>query len=291
SPLLFIKGLFATTGSNLIYYPKQDTDWQVALALVMGLLEIVFMAWLLLTGALRKNPPLLLLTLYIGCTMAAIAASRVLFIGLHQAFQGHYKLYNSMFLLLLCTAWLDKYYFTKKNTSHTFIYTATGASIFLYVVSLVIFIPAVDHYHRELVNDTKNWLYTNKLARGESQLFIKQPNQKLFAAVAGGFYNPWTLLNNQEIPRDIIYTNHCPEPLLAVPAKLQSQQRALAVHIKAILPARIEKFCLQGSQQAIYFARPTSDNSTNTDNNITLWVPRNSEVTEDTGPWTLYALP
>ncbi len=291
NPLLFIKGLFATIGSNLIYYPKQDTDWQVILAIAMGITESIAMMWLLLTGALRKNPPLLLLTLYIGGTMAAIAASRVLFIGLHQAFQGHYKLYNSMFLLLLCTAWLDKYYSAKKNTANTFIYAATGASIFLYLASLVIFIPAVDHYHRELVSDTKNWLYTNKLTRGESQLFVKQPNQKLLTAVAGGFYNPWTLLNDQEIPRDIIYTGHCPTALLAVPAKLQSQQRALAVHIEATLPARTEKFCLQGSQQAIYFARPASDNSTDIDNNITLWVPRNSEVTDDAGPWTLYALP
>jgi hypothetical protein len=287
NPTLFLKGLFATVGSNLIYYPGQDSDWRVFLAIAVGVIESIIMAWLLLRGAFKNNPPLLLLALYIGATLAAIAASRVLFLGLHQAFQGHYKLYNSIFLLLLCAAWLDVRTQQQKRCL-TISKLLAGITGIAYLVSFLLFLPTLDTYHRELVNDTRNWLYTNKLTRGESQLFVIQPNKKLAAAVDGGYYNPWTLLNNDEIPDDIIYSQTCP-PNTPITASIQSQLHAHAVKIDLPAIKASSKFCLQGEKQAIYFTVTSENNKEK--QNFSLWVPRNGEAGEDKGPWTLYSLP
>ncbi len=287
NPLLFLKGVFASIGSNLIYYPGQDNDWRVFVAAAMGVIESITIAWLLLRGAFKNNLPLLLLTLYIGATLAAIAASRVLFLGLHQAFQGHYKLYNSIFLLLLCAAWLDVRTQQQKRCL-TISKLLAGITGIAYLVSFLLFLPTLDTYHRELVNDTRNWLYTNKLTRGESQLFVIQPNKKLAAAVDGGYYNPWTLLNNDEIPDDIIYSQTCP-PNTPITASIQSQLHAHAVKIDLPAIKASSKFCLQGEKQAIYFTVTSENNKEK--QNFSLWVPRNGEAGEDKGPWTLYSLP
>ncbi len=289
-PLLFFEGSFAAIGSNLIYYPGSDSDWRTITAIFFGATESLAMLYLLLRCAFRNNSPLLLLTLYIGATMAAIAASRVLFIGLHQAFQGHYKLYNSIFLLLLFAAWLDVRAQKNKETLSLSRWLA-GISGTAYLASCILFLPTIDAYHQALVTDTKNWLYTNKLMRGESQLYVKQPNLKLATAVKEGFYNPWTLLSAQEIPTDIIYSTACPQPAAALTAKLQSQARALAVHIDVAPSATMTKMCLQGAQQAIFFTMPKQEKISGTEANVSLWVPRNPEVEEDAGPWMLYALP
>lgn len=287
NPLLFLKGVFASIGSNLIYYPGQDNDWRVFVAVAMGVIESITIAWLLLRGAFKNNLPLLLLTLYIGATLAAIAASRVLFLGLHQAFQGHYKLYNSIFLLLLCAAWLDVRAQQQKPCL-VISKLLAGITGIAYLVSFLLFLPTLDAYHRELVNDTRNWLYTNKLSRGESQLFVIQPNKKLAAAVDGGYYNPWTLLNNDEIPDDIIYSQTCPSNT-PITASIQSQLHAHAVKIDLPTIKTRSKFCLQGEKQAIYFTVIPANNKEKP--NFSLWIPRNGEAGEDKGPWTLYALP
>jgi hypothetical protein len=74
--------------------------------------------------------------------------------------------------------------------------------------------------------------------------------------VSEGFYDPWSLLSSPEMPTGIIYSTACPQPATASAAKLQSQARALAVHIDIAPSESTRKMCLQGAQQAIFFTLP-----------------------------------
>ncbi len=276
-------GFFSLAGSHLLYYSGQ-TDWRIVVAATIGALETLALLWLIWKGALRTHPALLLLLAFAFLTMLSIAVARAATINLGQALQGHYKLYTATYLLLLIVAVLD---WVQENKSSR---TQQSCTLFfccvalLYIASLFLFIPTVKQYHGQLAEDTEQWLYSNTLQRGETKLFVKQPNKKLLRAVKGNFYNPWTLLSDQEIPTDIIYSATCPQPATQITAKLQSQARALAVHIDTELtPVATQKMCLQSTKQAIFFTLPEKA--------TTLWVPRNPEIEEDSGPWALYALP
>ena len=275
-------GFFSLAGSHLLYYSGQ-TDWRITLASTVGLIETATLIWLLWRGALRTYPALRLLLAFVFFTMLSIAVARTGTINLGQALQGHYKLYTATYLLLLIIASLD--WMQQNKLSHSqksctlFFYCAA----LLYTASLFLFIPTVKQYHSQLAADTKQWLYSNTLQRGETQLFVKQPNKKLLRAVSEGFYDPWSLLSSPEMPTGIIYSTACPQPATASAAKLQSQARALAVHIDIAPSESTRKMCLQGAQQAIFFTLPAQASEN--------WVPRNPAIEEDAGPWALYALP
>ncbi len=279
-----IWGFFCLAGGHLLYY-SGHTDWRIILAGTAGLIETLALIYLLRRGVFRTRPALHLLLAFVFLTMLSIAIARVATINIGQALQGHYKLYTATYLLLLIIATLDWIQTHKPHLLRQSYLLCLSLASTLFITALFLFIPTVQQYHQTLADDTRQWLYSGVLQRDETRFFAKQPNKKLLRAIQDGFYNPWTLLSEQEIPRDIIYTQKCPAPLLRLPANIKSQLRALAVHIDAARPANIEKACLQGAQQAIYFSLPA--NSTH----ITLWVPRNNEIKEDAGPWALYALP
>ncbi|MEZ5494225.1 MAG: hypothetical protein R3E61_06475 [Pseudomonadales bacterium] len=285
-------GFFSLAGSHLLYY-SQQTDWRIWVSCFIGISETLALLWLLKQGALRNRPALLLLLAFTVLTMASIALARAATINLGQTLQGHYKLYPATYLLLLIAALLDL--LAQKKPHHTkSVYAAClGGVITLFLAALFLFVRTVEQYNQNLAVDAKQWLYSNTLQLGETRLYVKQPNKKLARAVQGNFYNPWTLLNNDEIPVDIIYSQTCP-PATPITTNTQSHPHALAVKLDLPTTDTSTKFCLQGEKQAIYFT-PNAENN-NPENkkekpNFSLWIPRNGEAGEDKGPWTLYALP
>ncbi len=280
-------GFFSLAGSHLLYYSGQ-IDWRITLASTIGVIETVALIWLLWRGALRAYPALRLLLAFVFFTMLSIAVARAATINIGQALQGHYKLYPATYLLLLITAILD--WLTQRKSD--FIRQIWGIFLCLtaamFAASLYLFVATLAQYNQDLAKDIKQWLYSNTLKYGETRLYVKQPNKKLTTAVDGGFYNPWTLLQDDEIPDDLIYSDKCP-PSTAMSANIESHAHAHAVKVDIAAPATTQQVCLQGGKQAIYFTINAGNQPQSS--NTSLWVPRNSEVTEDAGPWTLYALP
>ena len=280
-------GFFSLAGSHLLYYSGQ-TDWRIALASTVGLIETATLIWLLWRGALRTYPALRLLLAFVFFTMLSIAVARAATINIGQTLQGHYKLYPATYLLLLITATFD--WLTQRKSDFIkqiwCIFLCLTAAMF--AASLYLFIATLAQYNQDLAKDTKQWLYSNTLKYGETRLFVKQPNKKLTAAVDSGFYNPWTLLQDNEIPDDLIYSDKCP-PSTTLAANIESHPHAHAVKIDIKAPTATQKACLQGEKQAIYFTINMGNHTENSD--ASLWVPRNGEAGEDKGPWTLYALP
>lgn len=285
-PVLFVQGFLATLGSVAMYHTS-GLSYKVPLAIALGSVELLALAVLVWRGALQRHPAILLLALFLLGTCAAIGATRVTFIGIEQAFQGHYKLYNGTFLLILASAWLD--HACRETNSRNVTASLLASAAVLYGVSLWWFVPAVRDYHRELATDTRNWLHSNTLQMPETRFFVSQFNRKLSAAVQAGVYDPWSLLSARQTAHSTALP-HCPEGLATAAAALQSQKNAVAVHVVASLPQPVEQLYLCSSQQAMAITL-TTDHYTRNENgtySVELWVPRHHNINHDEGPWQLY---
>lgn len=291
-PLLFVQGALATAGSHMLYFHPEQT-WRIWLAVSIGLAQAITLAWLLWRGALRDKPALLLLLLFTAGTLAAIAASRVMFLGMPQAFQGHYKLYNSVLLLLLIAAMLDVK--AKKSGQNTMQASAlTGIAATFYVVSMLQFLPDVHNYHRALVEDTRQWLYSQSLQRPESRYLVKNPNRKLETAVAGGFYDPWTLVDSTRKPAATTAASAC-NSSLATPlqAKVLSHKNAHAIYLELNSREQLPHLllCSPLYSMTITIKSQSYHKNENGTHRLELWVPRMPDDRNNAGPWQVYAMP
>jgi hypothetical protein len=287
NPFLFIQGIFATVGSISMYHTS-GLYYKLPLAISIGIVEIGALIWLFSQGALRKYPAIILLAVFILGTTTAITATRVVFLGIEQAFQGHYKLYNGVFLLILITAYLD--YLSKNTHSKTHTYAVLASAYGLYLLSFVLFFPDIRQYHHELSTDTRNWLHTHTLQRAESRYLVKKPNQKLETAFRGHFYDPWTLMQESQKPDNTIFLANCNPGGDALEAISESQKFAAAVKIQLSLKEKAMELIICSPLQAIkislsdiHFTR--EENGTY---DLELWVPRNTSIREDEGPWQVY---
>lgn len=176
-----LQGFLALLGSHLLYNDASQ-PWKHQLAIALGATELLWLGWLLQRGALRDSPALRLWLAYLLLVAASIASGRVAYAGIDQAMQGHYKLLNGMLLWLAIAATLERY--------PRWALPAVMLALALYVAALAMFTGPVRSLQQALRDDVQQWQYTGKLQFIETRLYVKQPNQKIKAAIEGGFYDP-----------------------------------------------------------------------------------------------------
>jgi hypothetical protein len=176
-----LQGFLALLGSVLLYNDASQ-PWKHQLAISQGAVVLLWLGWLLHRGALRDSPALRLWLAYLLLVAASIASGRVAYAGIDQALQGHYKLLNGMVLWLAIAATLDRY--------PRAALPATALVLALYLAALALFLAPLQALQQALRDDVQQWQHSGKLQFIETRLYVKQPNQKIKAAIEGGFYDP-----------------------------------------------------------------------------------------------------
>jgi hypothetical protein len=285
-----ILGFFSLAGSLLLHYSGQ-TDWRIYVSACIGLMECLAISILVWRGALREKPALLMLLAFVLLTMLAIATARSSVINLGQSLQGHYKLYTSTLTLLLVIAHIDWLYQHKPLQAIKLANIYAGIAALLYVAALFLFRHDIPQYHKELATDTRNWLYSNNLQRTETRLFVKNPNAKLLRAAKGGYYDPWSLITADQKPAHTEKLENCRDAGYALTdVDIHSQKLAMAVHISARWTNKVDQLFLCSPQQSLRIS--LTDTQVKAEKNgtysIELWVPRDTDIREDEGPWQVY---
>lgn len=288
--LLFniVKGFLAIPGSVLLINDNENV-WKASLSACIGGLEIILIGWLVLKGSFRKMPALIMLLAFTTLTMLVIAATRAAIGGTGQSLQGHYKLYNSTLLLLLCVGIINQISQIKPLALPAVKNSLVAASIALYVAALILFIPATIQQQQELAEDTRQWLFSRVLQFSETRLYIPSPNKRLADAVRTNSYDPWQLLQRTEQPL-LTEKTICPTELQALTADMKSHKQADAVLLMLDTAEKTPAFYLCSPLQAM---RITVMEQSYTENkngtySLKLWVPRDKNIKEDSGPWKIY---
>ncbi len=186
---LTIKGFFVLLGSHLLYN-ETDQQWHATLAMALGASELCWLIWLTRQGVWRDMPALRLWLGFLLLVSLSIAMGRVVYGGIDQALQGHYKLLNGLFLWLLMVGTLQWIHDKKPTWQSAGQLGVAACTLLLYVSALLLFISPLQQFQQSLVDDITQWQHSGKLQHNETRLFVKQPNIKLKAAIDGGFYDP-----------------------------------------------------------------------------------------------------
>lgn len=288
--LLFniIKGFLAIPGSVLLINDNENA-WKASLAACIGGLEIILIGWLVLKGSFSKMPALIMLLAFATLTILVIAATRAAIGGTDQSLQGHYKLYNSTLLLLLCVGIINQISQIKPLALPAVKNSLVAAAITLYVAALILFVPATIQQQQELAEDTRQWLFSRVLQFPETRLYIPSPNKRLADAVRTNTYDPWQLLQRTEQPL-LTEKTICPTELQTLTANVKSHKQADAVLLMLDTAEKKPEFYLCSPLQAM---RITVMEESYTENkngtySLKLWVPRDKNIKEDSGPWQVY---
>jgi hypothetical protein len=286
--LNIIKGFLAISGSVLLINDIENA-WKISLAICIGGLEILLIGWLLLKGSFSKMPALIMLLIFSTLTMLVIAATRTAAGGIDQSLQGHYKLYNSTLLLVLCIGIINLTSETKPLAITAIKTSLIAAAISLYVAALILFLPTAILQQQQLAEDTRQWLFSHVLQFPETRLYIASPNKRLADAVRTNSYDPWQLLQKTEQPL-LTEKASCPTGFQAAPANLKSHKQANAVLLTLNTSEKIPAFYLCSPLQTM---RITVMEQSYTENkngtySLQLWVPRDKNIKEDSGPWQVY---
>jgi hypothetical protein len=221
--------------------------------------------------------------------MLVIAATRTAAGGIDQSLQGHYKLYNSTLLLVLCIGIINLTSETKPLAITAIKTSLIAAAISLYVAALILFLPTAILQQQQLAEDTRQWLFSHVLQFPETRLYIASPNKRLADAVRTNSYDPWQLLQKTEQPL-LTEKASCPTGFQAAPANLKSHKQANAVLLTLNTSEKIPAFYLCSPLQTM---RITVMEQSYTENkngtySLQLWVPRDKNIKEDSGPWQVY---